>query len=582
MSALLRRVRGRFAARGDTEHGQALVRIGVLGVVLAYLLSGPSGIGRDAYAHAVSMVLAGLLSGALILGWLFVAPARSDVRRAAGMVADYGLMAAVMIRAGEPLAWVYVLVMWVTIGNGLRFGRRYLAAAIAAALVSFGLVLALSPYWRANLPLGLGLLAALAAIPLYLMGLAEELSRTSIETHRESEAKSRFLSGIAQEFGAPLERLAGSVEDLCKTSLGAAQRERLDAIRGTTRALQALVNEVGDIATPAADSTGASRAKARDGGSVPGSLGGQGGCDSRGASSGNARDPAPLIGTGATAPQSGVLGANVIAFGNPFLRHRSRVRSLHVLIADRDTAHRATIQRLLEKAGHRAACVDEDDDIAATLARTPFDLVIADVTTAAAFNRECDAAGARTPLLVFADVPESEAFSPGEAAAVWCVLAKPASTIRLLDALAEIGRGGRQGSAPRSNVPGRVDDIEFDPAVLDELASIGMGEAFEREFIAECLADASRSLGLLAESASRSDWMQVREHANAIGGVAGNVGLTKLSRLAGEVVRAPDWQLAGEWRDHIATLRDRLEDGRRALDARLDRYGVGDPASRSD
>ena len=140
MSALLRRVRGRFAARGDTEHGQALVRIGVLGVVLAYLLSGPSGVGRDGYANAVSMVLAGLLSGALILGWLFVAPARSDVRRAAGMVADYGLMAAVMIRAGEPLAWVYVLVMWVTIGNGLRFGRRYLAGAIAAALVSFGLL----------------------------------------------------------------------------------------------------------------------------------------------------------------------------------------------------------------------------------------------------------------------------------------------------------------------------------------------------------------------------------------------------------------------------------------------------------
>ncbi|HEY4560505.1 MAG TPA: hybrid sensor histidine kinase/response regulator, partial [Lysobacter sp.] len=231
MNALLRRVRGRLAARSDTEHGQALVRIGVLGAVFAYLLSRPSGIDPAAYADAMAMVVAGLLSGALILGWLLVAPARNDIRRAAGMVADYGLMAAAMIRTGEPLAWVYVLVMWVTIGNGLRFGRRYLNGAIAAALVSFGLVLALSPYWRANLPLGLGLLVGLAAIPLYLKRLSEELTRASIETHRANEAKSRFVAGIARDFGAPLERLADRVDDLRKTSLDAAQRDRLEAIR---------------------------------------------------------------------------------------------------------------------------------------------------------------------------------------------------------------------------------------------------------------------------------------------------------------------------------------------------------------
>ena len=38
------------------------------------------------------------------------------------MVADYGLMAAGMLLVGEALAWVYVVVMWVTIGHGLRYG----------------------------------------------------------------------------------------------------------------------------------------------------------------------------------------------------------------------------------------------------------------------------------------------------------------------------------------------------------------------------------------------------------------------------------------------------------------------------
>ncbi len=54
------------------------------------------------------------------------------------MLADYGLIAIGMIQMGEPLAWVYAVVMWVTVGNGLRFGPRYLAAAVVLAMASFG------------------------------------------------------------------------------------------------------------------------------------------------------------------------------------------------------------------------------------------------------------------------------------------------------------------------------------------------------------------------------------------------------------------------------------------------------------
>ena len=44
-----------------------------------------------------------------------------------------------MIRLGEPLAWVYVILMWVTVGNGLRYGNRYLRVAVALAACSFRL-----------------------------------------------------------------------------------------------------------------------------------------------------------------------------------------------------------------------------------------------------------------------------------------------------------------------------------------------------------------------------------------------------------------------------------------------------------
>src|SRR5690606_42006489 len=92
------------------------------------LLSGEFGIGR------------------VILGWLLARPGVSYPRRVLGMIADYSLMGVGMYLLGDLLAWMYVVIMWVTIGNGLRFGPHWLYLAIGFAAVSFGPVLATTPY----------------------------------------------------------------------------------------------------------------------------------------------------------------------------------------------------------------------------------------------------------------------------------------------------------------------------------------------------------------------------------------------------------------------------------------------------
>src|SRR5690606_5855041 len=162
--------RQRLSGRPDSEHGQALVRVALILLILCYVLlpSSRSGLDAEQYRDVLAIVLGGLALSLAIFGALLARPGRSDLRRAVGMLADYGLMAAGMIRMGEPLAWVYIVVMWVTVGNGLRYGNRYLLAAVAMAVASFGSVLWFTEFWHQVRALGLGLLAGLVAVPMYL------------------------------------------------------------------------------------------------------------------------------------------------------------------------------------------------------------------------------------------------------------------------------------------------------------------------------------------------------------------------------------------------------------------------------
>jgi two-component system sensor histidine kinase RpfC len=249
MSESLAWFRQRLANRPDSEHGQALVRITLIVLILCYVLLPSSRTGLDPaqYRTVLAIVLTGLALSLGTFGALLARPGRSDARRVVGMLADYGLMSAGMIAMGEPLAWVYVVVMWVTVGNGLRYGNHYLHLAVAMAMVSFGSVLALNAYWQQNLGLGIGLLVGLAAVPLYLSSLLRQLTRATEEARRASEAKSRFLANMSHEFRTPLNGLGGMSELLATTRLDDEQRECVRTIQASTRTLMALVEDVLDI-----------------------------------------------------------------------------------------------------------------------------------------------------------------------------------------------------------------------------------------------------------------------------------------------------------------------------------------------
>ncbi|HYM85699.1 MAG TPA: ATP-binding protein, partial [Pseudoxanthomonas sp.] len=268
---------------------------------------------------------------------------------------------------------------------------------------------------------------------------------------------------------------------------------------------------------------------------------------------------------------------NVIAFSDPFLRHRARVRSLQILVADDHEANRMVVQRLLQKAGHRVVCVNGGEEVLDALEIADYDTVIVDLHMPGISGldllkqlRIMEAGGGpRTPVLVLSADVTPDAISRCEQAGARAFLAKPIVATRLLDVLAEIALNGRV-TAPvqvsRPQLP--VSDDVLDPGVLDELSALGMGDAFEREFIVQCLNDADGCLGAMAHAMESGNGGHMREHAHALKGVASNLGLVKLAAASGELMLLGDAQMSKEWRHRLAMLNANLSHGRAALEVR--------------
>ncbi len=249
MNAAFGWLRTRLSDRHDSEHGQATVRLVMLVVIYAYLqlvVGGKPEVARELWLSEAYLAIEYAVALG-IFGWLLWRPGISHPRRVLGMVADYSLMGVGLFLLGDLLAWLYVVIMWVTVGNGLRFGPRYLYAAIGFAVVTFGTAVAITPYWQQNLSLAIGLLVGLVAVPLYLSSLLRALTEATRAAKAASEAKSRFLANMSHEFRTPLNGIIGMSDLLVTTPLTAEQRDSAHVIQTSAKALQVLVDDVLDI-----------------------------------------------------------------------------------------------------------------------------------------------------------------------------------------------------------------------------------------------------------------------------------------------------------------------------------------------
>ena len=246
MTSLFGYIRRQLSDRPDSEHQQAIIRLLVLGAATAYAI-GVTVFSQWEGQNPSLPFFIEFVVGLGLLGSIVLKPGVSYVRRVLGMLIDYSMMTISMVIVGEPMASLIVVMLWVTVGNGLRYGVNFLRAAVALGVVAFSIVLAVTPYWRQNIILGVGLLVGLAAIPMYLNSLLRALTKARDEARNANTAKSRFIANMSHEFRTPLNGLVGMSQVLVTTPLNAEQRECAQVIDASVQTLLSLVDDVLDI-----------------------------------------------------------------------------------------------------------------------------------------------------------------------------------------------------------------------------------------------------------------------------------------------------------------------------------------------
>ena len=202
-SRVLKFVKKRLAARTDSEHGQALVRVALVSIVAVYFFTAffESRVGEAALQSARLLTFVALAFSVAIFAAIVWRPAKSITRRFLGMIHDVTAISLSMYFGEGVGAAVGVIYLWITVGNGFRYGVRYLYACAILSLIGFGVVYLSSSYWQQQALLSLNIVLAMLVVPPYVGSLLRSLhvAKDALQLQASTDTLTGLLSRMEME-----------------------------------------------------------------------------------------------------------------------------------------------------------------------------------------------------------------------------------------------------------------------------------------------------------------------------------------------------------------------------------------------
>jgi two-component system sensor histidine kinase RpfC len=246
---LLLRVWTRYRQQTDLEPEQALIRLGLGAFFALYFVANAyvDGKASEIEHHTIIVALLFCMVSLFVMAHIFYQPVTTVWRRIFGMHIDIGTTTYLMAAAGSIATPLFIVYLWVSFGNGFRYGTRYLYLSSGLSMIGFVYVILTSSYWDSHEHFAWGLAASLVVLPAYVSILIRKLHSAVQRANEASQAKSQFLARMSHELRTPLNGVIGMTHLLMQTRLDKDQKEIAETVVTSGRLLSSLIENVLDF-----------------------------------------------------------------------------------------------------------------------------------------------------------------------------------------------------------------------------------------------------------------------------------------------------------------------------------------------
>jgi two-component system sensor histidine kinase RpfC len=145
---------------------------------------------------------------------------------------------------GVPFFAVY---LWLTVGNGFRYGYKELNLCAAISVIGFIAVIGFADFWRDQLLFSITGIIMLSVIPMYVSVMLKRLQMAKDRAETASREKSRFIANISHEIRTPLNAIVGFSSMMNRVDDTAQQRQMAVRIKEASDSLMDLIEGVLDF-----------------------------------------------------------------------------------------------------------------------------------------------------------------------------------------------------------------------------------------------------------------------------------------------------------------------------------------------